>query len=246
MQMRSVMRRTVGIAWAAMGPAALCLVLASCGGASAASNGAPAASTPTCPPGGSATASFKSVSGKITSAGAGSITVSPSSGASVMVQITSTTRISKLVSSRLSAVQVGQVAQVTPDATGTIAQRIIVQSAGGSGRGGGSGGQPSATRSPGSGFNPACSRRAGSGAGGFGAAGGQGFERVSEVSSSQIMLTDAQGQTATYSVTANTVILAPTTGSAADLRTGAAVTVTGQVAGSSITARSIVVTSATQ
>ncbi|HEX8034798.1 MAG TPA: hypothetical protein VF510_13165 [Ktedonobacterales bacterium] len=244
MQMRSVMRRTVGVAWAAIVPATLCLVLASCGGASAASNGA-AAPTPTCPPAASATASLKVVSGKITSTGAGSITVSPSSGGSVTVQITSTTRITKLASSSLSTVQVGEVAQVTPDATGTIAQRIIVQGAGGFGRGSTSGRQPSATRVPGSGFNPACSRRAGSGTGGFGATNGQGG-RVSEVSSSQIVLTDAQGQTLTYSVTATTVILAPTTGSATDLKTGAAVTVTGQAASSSITARSIVVTSAAQ
>src|SRR5947209_2020108 len=122
MRMRSVIRRTVGTAWAAIVPAALCLVLASCGGASAASNGGGGAAAPTatCPPGGSATASLKSVSGQITSAGAGSITVSPSSGGSVTVQITSTTRVSKLASSSLSAVQVGQVAQVTPDSTGTI------------------------------------------------------------------------------------------------------------------------------
>ncbi|MGZ3583633.1 MAG: DUF5666 domain-containing protein, partial [Ktedonobacterales bacterium] len=190
-------------------------------------------------------ASLKVVSGTITSASAGSITVSPSSGGSVTVQIASTTRVTKLASTSLSAVQVGEVAQVTPDATGTIAQRIIVQGAGGFGRGSTSGGQPSATRVPGSGFNPACARRAGAGAGAFGGAGGQGG-RISEVSSSQIVLTDAQGQTVTYSVTANTVVMAPTTGGAADLRTGATVTVTGQATSSSITARSIVVTSAAQ
>ncbi|MGZ3677493.1 MAG: DUF5666 domain-containing protein [Ktedonobacterales bacterium] len=245
--MRSVMRRTVGIVWAAIVPVALCLVLASCGGASAASNGGAATPTATCPPGGSATASLKVVSGTITSASAGSITVSPSSGGSVTVQIASTTRVTKLANTSLSALQVGEVAQVTPDATGTIAQRIIVQGAGGFGRGSTSGGQPSATRGPGSGFNPACARRGGTGAGtgGFGAASGQGG-RVSEVSSSQIVLTDAQGQTVTYSITANTVIMAPTTGGAADHRTGATVTVTGQATSSSITARSIVVTSAAQ
>lgn len=244
MQMRSVMRRTLGVTWVTIGAAMVSLALASCGTASGAASGA-AAPTPTCPPAASATASFESVSGKITSTGAGTITVTPSSGASVSVQITSTTRISKLASSSLSAVQVGEVALVTPDATGTIAQRIIVQSAGGFGRGNGTDGTPSATRVPGSGFNPACARRAGRGTGGFGAAGGQGG-RVSEISSSHIVLTDAQGQTLTYSVTAHTVVIAPTTGSAADLTTGATVMVTGQAAGSGITARSIVIMAAAQ
>ncbi len=243
MQMRSVMRRTLGVAWAAIVPAALCLVLASCGGASAA-NGAAAAPTPTCPPASTATANLKFISGKITSAGTGSITVTPTTGASVAVQITSTTRISKLVSSSPSAVQVGDTAQVTADASGTVAQRIIVQGAGGFGRGGETGSATrvpgSATRVPGSGFNPACSRRTGRGNGGFAAAGGQGG-RVSEVSSSQITLTDAQGQTLTYGISPTTVIIAPTTGSSADLKTGATVTVVGQVAGSSLTARSIVI-----
>ena len=244
MQMRRVARRTLGVAWAAAGSAIVCLALASCGTASGAASGA-AAPTPTCPPTASATASFTSVSGTITSIGAGTITVSPSSGASVSVQITSTTRISKLAKSSLSAVQVGEVALVTPDATGTIAQRIIVQGAGAFGRNGGADGTPSATRVPGSGFNPACARRAGRGTGGFGATGGQGG-RVSEITSSQIVLTDAQGQTLTYSVTANTVVIAPTTGSATDLMTGATVMVTGQAAGSGITARSIVIMAAAQ
>lgn len=247
MQMRRVVRRTLGAAWAAMGFATLCLALASCGGASAATNGAGAA-TATCPPTTAAQANFKVVSGKITSAGTGSISVSPSSGGgNVTVQIASTTRISTLANSSLSAVQVGDVAQVTPDATGTIAQRIIVQNAGSFGRGGTSGRQPSATRTPGARFNSACARRAGAGNGGFGAADGQGQGgRVSEISSSQIVLTDAQGQALTYSVTANTVIITPKAGSAADLKAGAMVMVTGQATGSTISARSIVVTSAAQ
>ncbi len=236
MQMRSVMRRTLGVAWAAIGPAALCLVLASCGGASAA-NGAAAAPTPTCPSAATATASLKFISGKITSADAGSITVTPTSGASVAVQITSTTRISKLVASSLSAVQVGDTVQVTADATGTVAQHIIVRGTGGFGRDGSTG---IATRVPGSGFNRACSRRAGQGNGEFGATGGQGG-RVSEVSSSQITITDTQGQTLTYGISPTTIIVAPTTGSAADLKTGATVAVVGQVVGASITARSIVI-----
>lgn len=188
-------------------------------------------------------ASLTFVSGKIASTSVGSITVTPASGTSVTVQIATTTRISKLVTTSISSVQVGQSVQVTPDASGTVAQRITVQ--GGAGRGSIAGGQPSATRVPGSRFNPACFRRTGQGNGGFGVTGGQGG-RVSQVSPLQIELTDAQGQTLTYGISANTVILTPAMGSASDLKTGATVAVSGQAGASSITARSIVVTSSGQ
>lgn len=235
--------------WGALGlllaPATLCMALAGCGASSASASGVAAAPTPTCPPARTATATFKTVSGKITSVGTGSLTVAPASGASVSVQFTSTTRITKLAATTLSAVQVGQVAQVTPDTTGTIADRVTLQGASGFGRGaagGGATGTPGATRTPGARINPACFRRTGQGVGGFGATAGQGG-RVSQVSASQITLTDAQGQTLTYGLTSSTVVVAPTAATTADLAPEETVTLTGQAAGSGISARAIIITS---
>ncbi len=247
--MRSVSHRLFGLSAGALAPALLCLALAGCGssgGSPTTASAAAATPTPTCPPASAAAASVKFVSGTIASATPGTITVTPKSGAPVTVQVTSTTRITKLAPATQSAIQVGDVAQVSADATGTIAQRIVVQSAG-AGFGGGTGqngGQPRVTRTPGSRFNPACfgqGRQRGTGA----ALAGQGG-RISAVSNSQVELIDTQGQTLTYGITSSTVILAPTAGTTADLVAGDTVTATGTATGNSITARSITVTSAGQ
>ncbi len=242
--MRTASSRLARVATFALAPAALCLALVGCGAPSGSQVAAGASSTPICPAT-TPTPAFKFITGTITAASAGTITVAPASGASVTIQVTSTTRVTKLAPSTLSAIKVGDVAQVTPDSSGVIATRITVNGSAGGFRGSPlANGTPRATRTPGARFNPACFQRGNGGnGGGFGAASGQGG-RVTSVSSSQIDVTDAQGQSLTYSVTSSTVIVAPVTGSAADLVVGANVTVTGTVSGSAIVARAITIRSA--
>ena len=239
--MRTASSRLARVATFALAPAALCLALAGCGSPSGSKVAAAGASpTPTCPATPPTTA-FKVVSGTIRAASAGTISVAPATGASVTVQVTSTTRVIKLAPSTLSAIKVGDVAQVTPDSSGVIATRITVSGGAGGFRGSPqANGTPRAARTPGARFNPACFRRGNQAGGAFGAAGGQGG-RVTSVSSSQIDVTDAQGQSLTYSVTSSTTIIAPTSGSVADLVTGANVTVVGAASGSAIVARTITI-----
>lgn len=243
--MRPGVFRPARVAALALAPAALCLALAGCGGTSANAASANAAATPTCPAT-TPTASVKFVTGKITAASAGTITVAPASGAAVTVQVTSTTRLTRLAPTTLSAVQVGDVAQITSDSSGVIATRITVTGAGGGFRNGGgtaTGGQPRATRTPGARFNPACFRRPNQAGAPFGANGAQ-SGRVSSVSSTQITVTDAQGESLSYGVNSSTTFIAPTSATTADLATGVSVTVTGTASGSAIVARSIIITSA--
>ncbi len=232
----------------ALAPAALCLALAGCGAAGGTANAASsakAAATPTCPAT-TPTASVKFVTGKITAAGAGTITVAPTNGAAVTVQVTSTTRLTRLAPTTLSAVQAGDAAQITADSSGVIATRVTVTGAGGgfrNGDGAANSGQPRATRTPGARFNPACFQRPNQAGSLFGAAGAQ-SSRVTDVSSTQITVTDAQGESLTYGVNSSTVILAPTSATAADLVAGASAIVTGTASGSTIVARSIIITAA--
>ena len=247
--MRTASSRLARVVTLTLAPAALCLALAGCGSPSGSkvASAAGASPTPTCPAT-TPTTTFKVVTGKITAASAGTITVAPTSGANVTVQVTATTRLTKLAPSTISAVQVGEVAQVTPDSSGVIATRITVSGGTGGFRGGtqANAGTPGVTRTPGVRFNPACFRRGTPGGGGaFGAAGGQGG-RVTSVSGSQIDVTDAQGQSLTYTVTSSTVVIAPTAGSAADLVVGATVTATGTASGAAIVARAITIRPAGQ
>lgn len=243
--MRPVAFRLARVVALALAPAALSLALVGCGATSGSVASANAAATPTCPAT-TPTASVKFVTGKITAARAGAITVAPTSGAAVSVQVTSTTRLTRLAPTTLSAVKAGEVAQITADASGVIATRITVTGAGGGFRNGGdpaNGGQPRATRTPGARFNPNCFRRPNQAGSPFGAAGAQ-SGRVTDVSSAQITVTDAQGEALSYGVNSSTVILAPVTATTAALVPGAAVTVTGTASGSAIVARSIIITTA--
>lgn len=242
--MRPVAFRLARAVALALAPAALSLALVGCGATSGSVASANAAATPTCPAT-TPTASVKFVTGKITAARAGAITVAPTSGAAVSVQVTSTTRLTRLAPTTLSAVKAGEVAQITADASGVIATRITVTGAGGGFRNGGAstGGQPRATRTPGTRFNPNCFRRPNQADAPFGAAGAQ-SGRVTDVSSAQITVTNAQGEALSYGVNSSTVILAPVTATTAALVPGAAVTVTGTASGSAIVARSIIITTA--
>lgn len=225
----------------ALAPATLCLALAGCGAPGSAS-AAHAAAAPTCPAT-TSTVSFATVTGKITAASGGTLTITPASGSPVSVQVASTTRMTRLAPTTLSAITVGELAQVTTDASGVVATRITVTGAAGGFRGGnaGTGGQPRATRTPGGRFNPACFRRTGQPGSAFGQSGAQGG-RVTEVSTSQITVTDAQGEALSYGVTASTVIVAPATTTSASLVVGATVIATGTRSGAGITARSIIIT----
>jgi hypothetical protein len=226
----------------------LCVMalLAGCGGAASASQGGSASATPTCPP----ARSFKSVTGTISGAGGGTITVTPSSGSPVVVQVTSSTRITKMVSVSPASIATGTSVLVVSDTNATTAQRISVLASGagggfggfGGGRFGGGSGTPSAAR------NPSCFQRT-PGAGRFGGGSGSGSFQglrgtVASVSSSQIVINDAQGQTFSLAVTSSTVTTSTASGTTADLVLGAKVTATGQASGSQINAANIVVQTA--
>ena len=221
-----------------LGGFGLCVVvaLAGCGGAATASSGAAASATPTCPPAGN----FKSVSGTISATGNGSISVTDATGAEIVVQLTSTTRISKQTSVAPTSIATGTNVLIVSDTNATTAQRIAVLSGAG-GIGGGFGRFGGGTRTPGAARNAACFQRT-PGAGRFGGGTGafQGLRgTVASVSGSQIIVNDSQGQTFSLAITPATVITSTSAGSAADLLLGATVTAAGQVVGSQIKAVTI-------
>jgi hypothetical protein len=222
-------------------------VLAGCGSAAKASPGASA--TATCPPVGA----FKSVSGTISGTGNNTITVTNSSGAQVVVQLTSSTRISKQVTVAPASIATGTNVLVISDTNATTAQRISVLSGTGTGGFGGFGGgfgrfggQGTPTRgTPGANRNSACFARtpgAGRPTPGTGTNSGvfQGLRgTVASVSASPIIINDPQGQTFALAITPSTVITTIASGTTADLVNGARVTASGMAAGSQIKATTI-------
>ncbi len=95
------------------------VALVGCGSATGVGRSS-ATATPTCP----ATASFKSVSGRITTVGSQSATVSDASGATTEVQFTSTTRVTRILSLSPTALTVGASVVVLTDTNATGAKRI--------------------------------------------------------------------------------------------------------------------------
>jgi hypothetical protein len=223
----------------------LCLALAGCGGTATANSGAAAASaTPTCPP----TGTFKSVSGTISATGSNTITVTDSSGAPVVVQLTSSTRITKQVTVAPASIAAGTSVLIVSDTNATTAQRISVLAAGGGFGGGGFGGGRfgGGQGTPGAGRNSACVSRT-PGAGRPGGTGGafQGLRgTVDSVTSSQIVINDTQGQTFSLAITSATVTTSSASGSTADLVSGAKVSASGTASGSQINAATITVQAA--
>lgn len=207
--------------------------LTACGTASGAA--ATATSTPNC----TRVRTTQSVSGTITAVSAGGIQVTNASGAVTAVQLTTTTRITRIVTTSVASLTAGTSVQVTPDTTGSTALRIVItpQGTGGPGGFGGARGTPPA------GLNPACLGTRTPGTGPFQGGRGQGAVTrgtVTSASSVHVVLTDSSGETLAFAITPATVILTSAAGTPSDLTSGSKVAVTGTRSGSTLVARSIV------
>lgn len=216
--------------------------LTACGTSTAAA--ASATSTPNCTRGRPAVA-FTSITGTITgvSSSANSVQVTSASGQVTSLQLTTTTRITKIVTATAESLTPGTTIQVTPDTSGSSAMRIVIAPSGTGGFGLGNGGAARGT--PPAGVNPAClatrTPRLGGGQGTQGTQGQQAIRgTVTSASSAHVVLTDTSGETLAFAITPSTVILSSASGSASDLTSGSKVTVTGTLSGSVLTARTIV------
>lgn len=215
----------------------LCLAagLAACGAAP--TSAASATGTPNC----AQARSVRSVSGKISAVTASSFQVTDATSGQVLtVQLTSSTRISRIVVASASSLTSGVVVQVTADSSGTTAQRIIITPQGANGfgtRGGGARGTPPA------GFPAGCVAARTPGQNPFGQNTARGGVRgtVESATSTYVVVTDARGQTLTFAITASTQILTTADGKPSDLTSGSTVLVTGAMSGTSLVARMVVV-----
>jgi hypothetical protein len=232
------------------------VLLAGCGTASA-STSASTSATPTCPP----QASFKMVTGKITSTGSGNIAVTDSHGAVTQVQISSTTRLTQIAHPAAASLAAGTSVLVLTDTNATVAQRISVMEAGTNGSGGfGSGGfgfgsgsgRPTGT--PSARANSRCFQRTGQrpGQGTPGAGNGNGNRNgggafqgiqgtIDTISSAHLTFHDAQGQEYSVAITPATVIQQTAQVKASDLKVGMNVVVVGSASSKGIAARSIAI-----
>ncbi len=212
---------------------ALSMALAACGTPAAA-----ASTTPTCPP----ASSFKSVTGTISAVGSNVITVATSGGGQALVHLTSTTRVTKMVTVTPADLTAGTSVQVTTDTAATTAQRILLLPTG-QGSFGGRGGQGFGRGTPPAGVNASCFQRQGQGRGQPSAF--QGLRgTVESASSTKLIIDDSQGQTFTLAITSATVIETTAAGTAADLTVGATVMASGSATSDGITARTITVRAA--
>jgi len=235
--------------------AAFCLMiatvlLAGCGTASA-STSANASATATCPP----QASFKTVTGKITSTGSGTIAVTDSQGKVTQVQISSTTRLTQIAHPAATSLAMGTSVLVLTDTNATVAQRINVLGAGANGSGGfgfgsGSGsGRPTGTGTPSARADSRCFQRTGQrfGQGTPGAGNGNGgaFQGVQgtidTINSGRLTFHDAQGQEYSVAITPATVIQQTALAKASDLKVGMNVVAVGSASSAGIAARTIAI-----
>lgn len=225
------------------------VLLAGCGTATA-STGANANATPTCPP----QASFKMVTGQISSTGSGTIAVTDSQGKVTQVQISSTTRITQIAHPAATSLATGSSVLVLTDTNATVAQRISVLGAGANGSGGGFGGGFGSGRqsgTPSARANSTCFQRTGQRPGqqgtpgaGNGNSGGafQGVQgTIDTVSSGRLTFHDAQGQEYSVAITSATVIQQTAQAKASDLKVGQKVAVVGSASSSGIAARTIAI-----
>lgn len=234
--------------------AAFCLMIASvllagCGTASAStSTSASTSATATCPP----TASFKTVTGKITSTSSGTIAVTDSQGKVTQVRISATTRLTEIAHPAATSLTAGTSVLVLTDTNATVAQRINVLGAGANGSGGfgfgsGSGsGRPTGT--PSTRANARCFQRTGQrtrqGTPGTGNGGGafQGVQgTIDTVNSTHLTFHDAQGQEYSVAITPATVIQQTALAKSSDLTVGMNVMVVGSASSAGIAARTIAI-----
>lgn len=226
------------------------VLLAGCGTASA-STSANASATPTCPP----QASFKTLTGKITSTGSGTIAVTDSQGKVTQVQISSTTRLTQIAHPAATSLATGTSVLVLTDTNATVAQRIRVVGAGANGSGGfgfgsgsGSGsGRPTGSGTPSARASSRCFQRTGQrfGQGTPGAGNGGAFQGVQgtidTINSGRLTFHDAQGQEYSVAITPATVIQQTAQAKASDLKVGMNVMVVGSASASGIAARTIAI-----
>ncbi len=227
------------------------VLLAGCGTASATTS---ANASATCPP----QASFKTVTGKITSTGSGSIAVTDSQGKVTQVQVSSTTRLTQIAHPAATSLATGTSVLVLTDTNATVAQRINVLGAGanGSGSGGfgfGSGsGRPTGTPSASARANARCFQRTGQrfgqgtpGAGNGNGNGGGAFQgiqgTIDTINGSHLTFHDAQGQEYSVAITSTTVIQQTAQAKASDLKVGMNVAVVGSASSNGIAARTIAI-----
>ncbi|HEU4784339.1 MAG TPA: hypothetical protein VFS83_13440 [Ktedonobacterales bacterium] len=236
--------------------AAFCVMIASvllagCGAASA-STSASTSATATCPP----AASFKTVTGKITAVGSGSIAVTDSQGKVAQVRIAATTRLTQIAHPAATSLAVGTSVLVLTDTNATVAQRINVLGAGANGSGGSGGfgfgsgsgsGRPTGT--PSARANARCFQRTGQGFGqgtpraGNGASGAfQGVQgTIDTINSARLTFHDAQGQEYSVAITPATVIQQTALAKTSDLTVGMNVAVVGSASSAGIAARTIAI-----
>jgi hypothetical protein len=191
--------------------------------------------------------------GHITSASAGAVTIADSTGAATTVQISSTTRVTRIESVAPATLTVGAPVLVLTDTNATVAQRISIldQSAvgtggagGNGGTGGNGGGSGRFTGTPAAGRNPTCFQRGGQGAG-SGQGQGNGFQglrgTVESVDDSRLVFDDTQGQTYSVAITSTTLIQRTAQAKASDLVVGMAVTAMGTATSNGISARTVTI-----
>jgi hypothetical protein len=219
----------------------LSALLVGCGAASGAS-GAAAAATSTCPP----PSTLKTVTGHVTIVSADALTVTDSNGAATSVQLSSTTRVTRITSIPATSLSNGTAVLVLTDTNATIAQRISVlesTATGGSGGAGGSGnGSGRFSGTPAAGRNPSCFQRGGQGGGSGQGNGFQGLRgTIKSVTSSKVVFDDSQGQTYSVAITATTAIQRTDQAKVSDLAAGMAVMATGTASSKGIAARTITI-----
>lgn len=212
----------------------LAVALAACG--VGATSAASATGTPSCAP--TRTAQVQSVTGMISAVNVNALQVTDMKNGQVhTVELTSSTRITRIVTTSASSLTPGSVVQVTADSSETAAQRIVITPQGANGFGSRSG----ARGTPPAGFRPACMGTRTPGQAGQGTFRGGVRGTVSSATSTRVVVADAQGQTLTFAITPSTVILTTATATPSDLTVGSSVIVTGTTSGSSVVARMIVI-----
>lgn len=221
----------------------LSALLIGCGAASTAS-GAAAAATSTCPP----MPALKTVAGQITTASANAITITDSKSSASSVQISSTTRVTRITSIPAASLSDGTAVLVLTDTNATVAQRISVldqgsTGTGGSGGAGGAGnGSGRFSGTPAAGRNASCFQRSGQGAGSGQGNGFQGLRgTIESVTSSRLVFDDTQGQTYSVAISTTTAIQRTTQAKASDLAIGMAISATGTATSNGIAARTITI-----
>jgi hypothetical protein len=177
---------------------------------------------------------------------ASALTVTDSNGAATNVQLSSTTRVTRITSIPATSLSNGTAVLVLTDTNATVAQRISVLESTGTGGSGGAGGRGNGSGrfsgTPAAGRNPSCFQRGGQGGGSGQGNGFQGLRgTIESVTSSKLVFDDSQGQTYSVAITATTAIQRTDQVKVSDLAAGMAVMATGTASSQGIAARTITI-----